>query len=139
MQLTKNRDTTLAQEYAHLFSSEAIYARSPGRINIIGEHTDYNNGFVLPAAIDKAAYVAVEKRTGSIIRLISSEYKEEYSCIISDIRPVGGWPDYVLGVVSPASNWLKLRRRRNILLPACNAVSWTSLLPCSVKKIMRYG
>ena len=44
------------------FQAKPIIVRSPGRINIIGEHTDYNDGFVLPAAIDKAAYIAISLR-----------------------------------------------------------------------------
>ena len=44
-----------------------LTVRSPGRINLIGEHTDYNNGFVLPAAIDKAAYIAVTPRNDNEI------------------------------------------------------------------------
>ena len=44
--------------------SEPLIVRSPGRVNLIGEHTDYNNGFVLPAAIDKAIYMAVSPRNG---------------------------------------------------------------------------
>lgn len=99
MQLTKDIYTTVINKHIHLFTGEPLYTRSPGRINIIGEHTDYNNGFVLPAAIDKAAYVAIEKRKDDIVRLFSSEYNEEYTCTLSDIHPVGGWPDYVLGVV----------------------------------------
>ncbi|MDQ2863982.1 MAG: galactokinase family protein, partial [Bacteroidota bacterium] len=43
-------------KFRSLFKGDPIVVRSPGRINIIGEHTDYNGGFVLPAAIDKAAY-----------------------------------------------------------------------------------
>ena len=42
--------------------SHDLTVRSPGRVNIIGEHTDYNDGFVLPAAIDKAVYLAEEKK-----------------------------------------------------------------------------
>ena len=41
---------------------KAVLSRSPGRINLIGEHTDYNQGFVLPAAIDKAAYISLTLR-----------------------------------------------------------------------------
>ena len=51
------------------FNSAPLIVRSPGRINIIGEHTDYNEGFVLPAAIDKAIYVAVDKSGNDQINL----------------------------------------------------------------------
>ena len=46
------------------FHEEPIVVRSPGRVNIIGEHTDYNNGFVLPAAIDKAIFVGDYEKEG---------------------------------------------------------------------------
>ena len=45
---------------------------APGRVNLIGEHTDYNEGFVLPFAIDRAAAVAIRRREGSKARLVSS-------------------------------------------------------------------
>ena len=48
--------------FAKSFDTEPIVVRSPGRVNLIGEHTDYNMGYVLPAAINKAAYVAISKR-----------------------------------------------------------------------------
>ena len=47
--------------FNEIFAEAATVFRSPGRINIIGEHTDYNEGFVLPAAIDKSIYVAFQK------------------------------------------------------------------------------
>lgn len=50
--------------------------RSPGRINIIGEHTDYNNRFVLPAAIDKAAYIAISLRDDDEIHLVAADLNE---------------------------------------------------------------
>ncbi len=46
--------------------------RSPGRINLIGEHTDYNNGFVLPASVDKAVYFAISPRTDNQVVLVCS-------------------------------------------------------------------
>ena len=57
--------------FKEVFAGEATAFRSPGRINIIGEHTDYNEGFVLPAAIDKSIYVAISKRTDKQVKLFS--------------------------------------------------------------------
>jgi len=48
-------------EFKARFESKPLIIRSPGRINLVGEHTDYNDGFVMPAAIDKAIYFAIQK------------------------------------------------------------------------------
>jgi galactokinase len=81
-------------------TSHPLVVRSPGRINIIGEHTDYNEGFVLPAAIDKAVYVALAPRTDQRIELHSLDFSEKISLEISDRAPrPGHWSTYILGVV----------------------------------------
>lgn len=79
--------------------AEALVVRSPGRVNIIGEHTDYNQGFVLPAAIDKAIFIAVDKRTDNYIHLYSVDFKERFEVNISEIKPTNDWATYILGVV----------------------------------------
>ncbi len=89
--------------FTELFHAAPLVVRSPGRINIIGEHTDYNEGFVLPAAIDKAAYAATTKRRDDIINLYSIAFQESYECRVADVHPRGGWTDYVLGVVNELS------------------------------------
>ena len=72
-----------------------------GRINVIGEHTDYNEGFVLPTAIDKAIYVAVSRRQDNLIKLYAEDFQESFEISLNDIRPVEqGWPNYILGVVN---------------------------------------
>ncbi len=77
-----------------------VEVRSPGRINIIGEHTDYNEGFVLPAAIDRYAYVSLGKRKDNLISLYATEYHEPFEVAVNDIAPIKGkWTNYVLGVV----------------------------------------
>jgi galactokinase len=89
--------------FKNSFGSEAgIIVRSPGRVNIIGEHTDYNNGFVLPAAIDKTAWLAVNLRDDDEIHLRAHDLDETFSIHRNDIRPVGdpGWPNYILGAVA---------------------------------------
>lgn len=80
-----------------------LIVRSPGRINIIGEHTDYNNGFVLPAAISQAIYVAVKKRGDDQIRLYSSEYEELVETNLHAVAAGGKWTDYILGVADQLS------------------------------------
>jgi galactokinase len=79
---------------------KTVVVRSPGRINLIGEHTDYNNGFVLPAAIDKAAWIALTPRTDNIIHLFSVDLQEEYETTTGSLVPSfkHAWYDYILGV-----------------------------------------
>lgn len=95
----------------------AIIVRSPGRVNIIGEHTDYNDGFVLPAAIDKAAYIAISLREDEQIHLTALDLSESYATTVSDIQPAGdlNWPNYILGA---AAQFIKGGTR----LPGFNAV-----------------
>ena len=79
---------------------KTILSRSPGRINLIGEHTDYNNGFVLPAAIDKAAYVQLTLRNDDKIELRSRDFNATHETTLGTIKPSDkGWPNYLLGVV----------------------------------------
>ncbi|HYK56892.1 MAG TPA: galactokinase [Flavisolibacter sp.] len=82
------------------FNEEPALFRSPGRVNIIGEHTDYNNGFVLPAAIDKAIYIGISKRNDDVISLYSEEFHESFETKVSEVKPTDkGWPNYILGIV----------------------------------------
>ena len=95
-------ESALKQEFLEKFGEEPVVIKSPGRINIIGEHTDYNDGFVLPAAIDKAAYLAVSLRQDDSFHLIAQDLNEDYIVRLSDLKPVleVGWPNYLLGVVA---------------------------------------
>src|SRR5215216_8102133 len=90
----------LADRFHQVFGDKpARLFRSPGRVNIIGEHTDYNNGFVLPAAIDKAIYVAVSPRGDDRISLYSAEFDECFDSSIQLLKPTGKvWPNYILGI-----------------------------------------
>jgi galactokinase len=90
---------SVIEKYKNSFNEDPIVVRSPGRVNIIGEHTDYNDGFVLPAAIDKYTYIAINKRTDDIIKLISGNYKDEFESSLTTLAPTDkGWPNYILGV-----------------------------------------
>ncbi|MDY0907676.1 galactokinase [Pedobacter sp. CFBP9032] len=89
----------LKKAFKDVFQTEPILVKSPGRINIIGEHTDYNDGFVMPAAINKAIYVAVSKRDDDEIHLYSESYQAAYQSSVAAIEKSElSWANYVLGV-----------------------------------------
>jgi galactokinase len=77
-----------------------VTARAPGRIELLGNHTDYNEGFVLGAAIDRGVTVAGSRRAGRSLWLRSQSHGA-VELLLSDIRPNSGapWSNYVLGVV----------------------------------------
>jgi galactokinase len=81
-------------------SPEHIFL-SPGRINIIGEHIDYNDGFVMPAAINKYLCFAISKNTDATVTLIAQDLNEAYKFDINDnLKPVDKmWVNYILGVL----------------------------------------
>src|ERR1700687_6138009 len=91
-----------AQKFAQLYSRNPMVVKSPGRINIIGEHTDYNEGFVLPASIDKAAYLAISLRNDNEVHLRAEDLNETFSISLNDLKPVGdiSWPNYILGAAA---------------------------------------
>jgi galactokinase len=74
--------------------------RAPGRTNLIGEHTDYNDGYVLPAAIDRATWVAIAPRNDRILRVYSEHFAEsvEFNLGEASSAPRRHWSDYVRGV-----------------------------------------
>jgi galactokinase len=89
----------LKEKFQSLFNSEPLLVRSPGRVNIIGEHTDYNEGFVLPAAIDKAIYLAIGKREDQVISLYAQDYQQSHEINLSNVVPTDKhWPNYILGI-----------------------------------------
>lgn len=80
-------------------SSPAFVVRAPGRVNLIGEHTDYNGGFVLPLAIDRAMWIALQPQSGSQVTLYSINQDDELAFDLSDITHTNaGWGEYVKGV-----------------------------------------
>lgn len=72
---------------------------SPGRINLIGEHVDYNDGYVMPAAIDKGIWFAVAPNESTDVRLHSYNMHEDLHTTLQNVRPQSGWQNYVLGVL----------------------------------------
>lgn len=88
--------------FQQLFNNApTLVVQSPGRINLIGEHTDYNHGFVLPAAIDKCVQVAIAKRDDGNIKMHAIDLQESEIITIASIEPhVTHWVNYIIGVVA---------------------------------------
>ena len=86
--------------FRETFSEDPHLYYSPGRINLIGEHVDYNDGFVMPAAIDKGIYFAIALNTTDKINCYSVDFDESISLSLSEVRKMDGWKNYILGVVN---------------------------------------
>ncbi len=91
--------TQLQEKFKARFGEGASLYASPGRVNLIGEHTDYNMGFVMPGAIDKAIYVAVKPNGGKVCRLYSVDYDEAIELDMAGEKPAQQWACYIYGVV----------------------------------------
>jgi galactokinase len=90
----------IRKKFIDLFDKEPMIVRSPGRVNLIGEHTDYNMGFVLPAAIDKAIYFAIAPSATHKCKLYAVDFTDEYEFTLGVIKKSRkGWPNYLLGVI----------------------------------------
>jgi len=92
----------IERQFREKFGKEAKYiiARSPGRVNLIGEHTDYNEGFVLPAAVDKAIIFAAAPRNDHRLHFVAADLKDEFEGSVDELqKSAKGWPNYLLGVI----------------------------------------
>src|SRR5215213_2952511 len=91
---------TINQQFNHLFGKQPLLFSAPGRVNLIGEHTDYNEGFVLPVALLRYTSVELASRPGSRARVWSDAAAAagvgEYQ--LGGERRRGDWVDYVQGV-----------------------------------------
>jgi len=91
---------TVERSYHELFGEKPLLVRSPGRVNLLGEHTDYNEGFVLPAAISNAIYFAIGTSPDQECRIVALDMNDDHRFQLASITPSAkGWPNYVLGVV----------------------------------------
>ncbi|MGD0986579.1 MAG: galactokinase [Candidatus Sulfotelmatobacter sp.] len=90
----------LASHFAEIFGSKPAIFSAPARVNLIGEHTDYNDGFVMPSAIGLCTRVAIAPRTDRQLVIRSEQFPQHFSFEVDNLPKtrVGDWCDYVLGV-----------------------------------------
>lgn len=97
-----NRASTLAADFRKLFgrAAEGVWA-APGRINLIGEHTDYNDGFALPIALPHSLLAAAARRPDGLVRLRSRQFDGAFEVRLADLSPGGvpGWAAYQAGAL----------------------------------------
>ncbi|PTM11941.1 MAG: galactokinase [Bacteroidetes bacterium] len=100
--MSKSLIKNIVNHYKSRFKDNPVLVKSPGRINLIGEHTDYNEGYVLPAAIDKSIVAAIGKSGNNVCLIFALDNNESYEFKLKNIQPVenGGWRNYVIGVVA---------------------------------------
>ncbi|UKM64380.1 galactokinase [Flavobacteriaceae bacterium GSB9] len=99
------------------FKTDPILIFSPGRINIIGEHTDYNDGFVFPAAVDKGIAAAIQKSDDDKSVAYALDLESEIEFNLKKLKPSkeGSWENYVFGVVAEIQNRNKIVGNFNIM------------------------
>jgi galactokinase len=90
------------QRFRVLYGTDPAIFRAPGRVNLIGEHTDYNDGFVMPAALGFATWVGTAKRNDKTLRVHSAHFNESVELSIDALArsPSHHWSDYVRGVAA---------------------------------------
>jgi galactokinase len=88
--------------FQKLFGARPRIFRAPGRVNLIGEHTDYNDGFVMPAAVGFSTYVGIAARPDRKLVIYSEEFPGNFEFDLDNLpdQRTGAWCDYVLGVAS---------------------------------------
>jgi len=98
--MDQERVAKIRQAFAERFGGTPVVVRAPGRVNLIGEHTDYNDGFVLPVAINRDVLFAVRPRADRIVDLYSLNFEASASFSLERLEPdpEQPWSNYVRGV-----------------------------------------
>ncbi len=128
--------SSISHEFQTLFGHfPEVISEAPGRVNLIGEHIDYSEGFVLPFAIANRTHAAISRSSDGLVRISSHQRRNIiFSIAISDVKPgsKGDWEKYILGVI-----WsLGITEGLNILVdgnvPAGAGLSSSAALGCAV-------
>jgi len=91
--------TSISEAFrSHYGYFPAFISRAPGRVNLIGEHTDYNDGFVLPLALPHSTWIAFSPRTDAVVHLHSLDFNQTESFSLLNVTKSLGWIEYVKGV-----------------------------------------
>jgi galactokinase len=94
-----NLQSRVIEEFTQRFGSPpGAIVRAPGRVNLIGEHTDYNDGFVLPMAIDRAIWIALRPRPDRQVLTYSLDFAESAEFALDQLEKQAGWLEYLKGV-----------------------------------------
>jgi galactokinase len=94
----------LAREFRERYQAEPLLVVAPGRINLMGEHVDYNEGYVLPGAIDKHLVFAVATNDSGKVDAAAVDFNESASFSLSELEPGHGWKHYFMGVIAGFRN-----------------------------------
>jgi len=95
-------DVTMEARFREIFGARPRIFRAPGRVNVIGEHTDYNDGFVMPAAIEFYTWIAAARRADRVVEAYSAHFDEKIRLSLDDLAgpPRKHWSDFVRGVAA---------------------------------------
>src|SRR3982751_3950827 len=114
--------SALRKEFTSRFVGEPRVFRAPGRVNLIGEHTDYNGGFVLPMAIDREAAAAIRPRSDRVFAVHTVNFNEtaEFDLDKPFTGKKGFWLNYVEGVA-------RVLEQNGLALLGCDMAIWSDV------------
>ena len=103
---SESASDVLTARFREVFGASSCIFRAPGRVNVVGEHTDYNDGFVMPAAIQFYTWVAGEKRGDRVLEVYSEHFDEKISLPLDALAGPhrGHWSDFIRGVAAVLQN-----------------------------------
>jgi galactokinase len=112
------RVADLITKFQEIYGARPRVYRAPGRVNLIGEHTDYNDGFVMPAALNRFTWIAVTPRDDRSLVMRSTNYPDVVTADLDNIKPQTNhhWSDYVRGTASVLENMGHRLRGANLLI-----------------------